>query len=276
MSNYCQWDPITGPFCDTGGQATYCSPRHYKPLPHTLYRNNGNGTFTDATQGSGIVPTQWSTSAVWFDFDNDGRLDLFVAEFGDYTDNKVCSLAGSYGGNAPSLPTAQSYYCHPKLLKSASSHLYRNLGSGKFADVSQAMELAQPGKAWGTVATDIDNDGYMDLFVSNDTVPNRLWLNENGQKFVDIGLESGVAYSNDGVPRSGQHKRIRGRHRAMVPAPLRFEWRDYFFVTVTSTFAVTLVARVVGCHGRRGGRYRDCGSAHLLVPSRVFTRRDRP
>jgi enediyne biosynthesis protein E4 len=168
-----------------------------------LYHNNGNGTFTDATQASGIVATQWSTSAVWFDFDNDGRLDLFIAEFGDYMDNKICSLAGSYGGNAPSLPTAQSYYCHPKLLKSASSHLYRNFGSGKFADVSQAVGLAQPGKAWGTVATDVDNDGYMDLFVSNDTVPNFLWLNENGQKFVDIGLESGVAYSNDGVPRSG-------------------------------------------------------------------------
>jgi enediyne biosynthesis protein E4 len=168
-----------------------------------LYHNQGNGTFADATMGSGISPTQWSTSALWFDFDNDGKLDLFVAEFADYTDNKICSLAGSYGGSTPRLPTAQSYYCHPKLLKSASSHLYRNLGSGKFADVSQAMGVAQPGKAWGAVATDVNNDGYMDLFVSNDTIPNFLWLNENGQKFQDIGLESGVAYSNDGVSRSG-------------------------------------------------------------------------
>ena len=168
-----------------------------------LYHNNGNRTFSDATQASGIASTQWSTSAVWFDVDNDGRLDLFVAEFADYSDNKVCSLAGSYAGNAPSLPTAQSYYCHPKFLKTASSHLYRNLGNGKFADVTQAMGLSQPGKAWGAVATDVNNDGYMDLFVSNDTVPDFLWLNQQGQKFTDIGLQSGVAYSNDGVPRSG-------------------------------------------------------------------------
>ena len=65
------------------------------------------------------------------------------------------------------------------------------------------MGLTQPGKAWGAIATDVNNDGYMDLFVSNDTVPDFLWLNQQGQKFVDVGLESGVAYSNDGVPRSG-------------------------------------------------------------------------
>jgi hypothetical protein len=168
-----------------------------------LYHNNGDGTFTDVTRSSGIVATQWSTSAVWFDFDNDGKLDLFVAEFADYSDNKICSLAGSYGGSAPNLPTAQSYYCHPKVLKAAPSHLYRNLSNGKFADVSQAMGVAQPGKAWGAVSTDINHDGYMDIFVSNDTVPNFLWLNRQGHKFEDIGLESGVAYSNDGVPRSG-------------------------------------------------------------------------
>ena len=168
-----------------------------------LYHNNGDGTFTDATQASGLRATQWSTSAVWFDFDNDGKLDLFVAEFADYTGNKICSLAGSYGGSANNLPAAQSYYCHPRLLQSATSHLYRNLGNGKFADVTETTGLAFPGKAWGAVATDINQDGFLDLFVANDTVPNNLWINRQGHKFEDIALESGVAYSNDGIPRSG-------------------------------------------------------------------------
>jgi hypothetical protein len=168
-----------------------------------LYHNNGNGTFTDVTELSGIVSSQWSTSAVWFDFDNDGKLDLFIGEFADYSDNKICSLSGSYGGSAASLPEAQSYYCHPKLLRPAASRLYRNLGNGKFVDVSRVMGISLPGKTWGVVATDINHDGYLDLFVANDTVPNFLWLNHNGERFEEIGLEAGVAYSGDGVPRSG-------------------------------------------------------------------------
>jgi hypothetical protein len=168
-----------------------------------LYHNNGNGTFTDVTETSGIVPSQWGTSAVWFDFDRDGKLDLFVAEFADYTTNRICSLAESYGGADPGFVQGESYYCHPKLLKPVPSHLYRNLGRGKFADVSVAMGIARPGKAWGVVAADVNGDGYTDLFVSNDTMPNFLWLNEGGKRFEEIGLLAGVGYSADGLPRSG-------------------------------------------------------------------------
>ena len=79
------------------------------------------------------------------------------------------------------------------------SHLYRNLGDGKFQDVSQSTGISsQPGKAWGVVAADINNDGYTDLFVSNDTMPNFLWANRGGKKFEQMGLEAGVAYSNEG------------------------------------------------------------------------------
>jgi len=168
-----------------------------------LYHNNGDGTFTDVTQRSGITASQWSTSALWFDFDNDGKLDLFVAEFADYSGNRVCSLSDAYAGAARGLPMAQSYYCHPRLFKPAPSRLYRNLGNGKFADVSEQTGISLPGKAWGAVAADIDQDGYVDLFVSNDTMPNFLWRNREGKGFEEIGLQAGVAYSSDGIPRSG-------------------------------------------------------------------------
>lgn len=167
-----------------------------------LYHNNRNGTFTDVTAGSGITPSAWSTSAVWFDFDNDGKLDLFVGEFADYSQNKVCSLAESYGGGA-GLGAAQSYYCHPKLLKPASSRLYKNTGNGKFLDVSRSTGVSFPGKTWGVVATDVNGDGFLDLFVSNDTAANFLWLNRHGSRFEEAGLLSTVALSSDGSTRSG-------------------------------------------------------------------------
>ena len=100
--------------------------------------------------------------------------------------------------------TAGYRYCNPKVLTPMPSHLYRNLGDGKFEDVSQSTGISsQPGKAWGAVAADINNDGYTDLFVSNDTMPNFLWANRRGKTFEQIGLEAGVAYSVDGLPRSG-------------------------------------------------------------------------
>lgn len=172
-----------------------------------LYHNNRNGTFSDVTSTSGLRPPKWGTSAVWFDYDNDGKLDLFIGEFADYSKERICAQNESYGGDEAgkgSSPKLQSYYCHPKFLPPWPSHLYRNLGNGKFQDVSQSTGiLARPGKAWGVVATDINGDGYMDLLVANDTMVNYLWVNRHGEKFEEIGLESGVGYSADGMPRSG-------------------------------------------------------------------------
>ena len=160
-----------------------------------LYRNNGDGTFTDVTLKSGIGTPGWASSALWFDYDNDGRLDLFVCRFVEFDKaaNKFCGNGGS----------GERHYCIPRVYPPARSWLFHNNGDGTFTDVSLETGISSlPGKAWGAVATDINNDGWMDLFVANDTVPNFLWVNRQG-KFKDEGVEAGVAYSADGRARSG-------------------------------------------------------------------------
>jgi hypothetical protein len=160
-----------------------------------LYHNNGDGTFTDVTERAGVAAPGWASSAVWFDYDNDGRLDLFVCSFVqfDKSRNQFC-------GNAQ---TGQRYYCIPRVYPPARSWLFRNNGDGTFIDVSQESGIAgELGKAWGVVAADINNDGWMDLFVANDTMQNFLFINRRG-KFEESGIAAGVAYSPDGAPRSG-------------------------------------------------------------------------
>lgn len=161
-----------------------------------LYRNNGDGTFTDVTQQAGVGTVGWGSSAVWFDYDNDGRLDLFVCRFVDFNKslNKFC-------GNKA---TNERYYCYPRVYPATRSWLFHNNGDGTFTDVAVESGIgAHLGKAWGVVATDINNDGWMDLFVANDTAPNFLFLNKGDGTFEEIGLEAGVAYSADGRSRSG-------------------------------------------------------------------------
>jgi len=161
-----------------------------------LYHNNGDGTFTDVTAKAGVAAPGWSSSAVWFDYDNDGRLDLFVCRFVDFdkSKNKFC-------GNEQ---TKQRFYCIPRIYPPAGSWLFHNNGDGTFKDVSRESGIAQAlGKAWGVVATDVNNDGWMDLFVANDTVSNFLFINRHNGKFEEQGLEAGVAYSQDGRARSG-------------------------------------------------------------------------
>ena len=161
-----------------------------------LYRNNGNGTFTDVTEKAGVAAPGWSTCTVWFDYDNDGRLDLFVSSFVFYnkSQNIFC------GDNRLN----RRYYCIPRVFKPQASRLFHNNGNGTFTDVSRESGIINSlGKAFGAVATDINNDGLMDLFVANDTVANFLFLNKGGGKFEEIGLAAGVAYSDAGSPRSG-------------------------------------------------------------------------
>jgi enediyne biosynthesis protein E4 len=161
-----------------------------------LYRNNGDGTFTDVTEKAGVAAPGWASSAVWFDYDNDGKLDLFVCRFVEFdkSKNKFC-------GNEK---TRERYYCIPRVYTPARSWLFRNNGDGTFADVSMESGIGRAlGKAWGAVATDINNDGWTDLFVANDTVQNFLFLNKKNGKFEEIGLQSGVAFSQDGRERSG-------------------------------------------------------------------------
>ena len=169
-----------------------------------LYHNLGDGTFADVTATSGIHPPGWSSSAVWFDYNNDGKLDLYVSQFVDYSSLRTCGQADSYGGKMDGATREQLFYCAPRIFPPTSNHLYRNEGGGKFTDVSEETGISKSvGKGWGVVATDINNDGYVDIFQANDMVANFLFVNRGGKRFEEMGLAAGVAYSMDGVPRSG-------------------------------------------------------------------------
>ena len=160
-----------------------------------LYHNNGNGTFTDVTEKAGVSAPGWSTGAVWFDYDNDGKLDLFVSSFVYY--DKSLNILCTDDVN-------KRYYCIPSHYKRRPSHLFHNSGNGVFTDVSKESGIADsPGKSFGAVATDVNNDGRMDLFVANDTVPNFLFINKGGGKFEEAGLAAGVGFSESGKARSG-------------------------------------------------------------------------
>jgi hypothetical protein len=161
-----------------------------------LYHNNGNGTFTDVTEKAGVDVRGWASSAVWFDYDNDGLLDLFVGRFVDFSKekNKPCGVHED----------GQHHYCIPQIYQPMPSWLFHNNGDGTFTDVSKESGIAAHlGKVWGVVATDINNDGRMDLFVTNDTVANFLFVNQGGGKFSEDGTVAGVAFGATGKPRSG-------------------------------------------------------------------------
>jgi hypothetical protein len=159
-----------------------------------LYHNNGNGTFTDVTEKSGLIVQGWASHAVWFDYDNDGRLDLFVGQFAGFDKANGCGISAD----------GKRHYCIPRIFRAMPSWLFHNNGDGTFTDVSKESGIAASlGKAWGVVATDVNNDGKMDLFVANDTVGNFLFINKGNGKFEEVGLRADIAYSADGRARSG-------------------------------------------------------------------------
>jgi hypothetical protein len=161
-----------------------------------LFHNNGDGTFSDVTEKAGVAAPGWASSAVWFDYDNDGRLDLFVGRFVNFSKelNKPCGIHDD----------GRHHYCIPKIYSPMPSWLFHNNGDGTFTDVSQESGIAgRLGKVWGVVATDINNDGLIDLWVSNDTVANFLFVNRGKGKFEEIATTAGVAYSDAGRARSG-------------------------------------------------------------------------
>ncbi len=160
-----------------------------------LFRNNGNGTFTDVTNQAGVGSSGFSTSAAWVDYDNDGKLDLLVDHYVDWSmkNDKFCSLDGVHKS-----------YCTPELYKGESITLYHNLGHGKFKDVTKQAGLYDPtDKALGIALIDYNNDGCMDLFITNDTQPNRLYRNNCNGTFTEVGLLAGVDYSMSGKARAG-------------------------------------------------------------------------
>jgi len=162
----------------------------------TLYHNNGNGTFSDVTAKAGVAAPGWTTSAVWFDYDNDGRLDLMLCSFVQFSLSSPVFCGDNKLG--------KRFYCIPRVFKPTPSLLYHNNGDGTFTEVSAGTDIQRAlGKALGVVATDINGDGLMDLFVANDTVQNFLFANRGKGKWEEIGLMSEVGFSGNGRARSG-------------------------------------------------------------------------
>jgi hypothetical protein len=158
--------------------------------PNGMFRNNGDGTFTDVTDLSGAQDPAWSTSAAVLDYDRDGWLDLFVA---NYVDAPL--------GNNPRCYATSSRrdYCGPSTFPPVADRLFRNRGNGTFEDVSaSALQQAEPGAGLGVAAADFDGDGWIDLYVANDGMPNHLWSNRGDGSFREDALFNGVALNRFG------------------------------------------------------------------------------
>ncbi|HEX8684895.1 MAG TPA: VCBS repeat-containing protein, partial [Pyrinomonadaceae bacterium] len=163
--------------------------------PDRLYRNTGGGKFQDVTQRAGLGDPGFGTSAAWFDYDRDGRLDLFVANYVEWSPEAdvTCTLDGT-----------NKSYCTPQKYKGQSPALYHNRGDGRFENVTARAGLNDPtSKALGVALLDYDDDGNLDLFVANDTEPNRLYRNHGNGTFTDEALAAGVALAESGAPRAG-------------------------------------------------------------------------
>ncbi len=158
-----------------------------------LYRNLGNGKFADVTAASGIVDELWAVAAAWVDVDNDGLLDLWITHYTQWppTNDRFCGDAQK----------GVRVYCHPKYFPGQPNRLYRNLGNGKFEDISARSGVsAHRGRGMGVVVGDYDGDGWMDVFVTNDNEPNFLFHNLGQGKFREVGLAAGVALLDSGKP----------------------------------------------------------------------------
>ncbi len=163
---------------------------------NVLFKNTGKGTFRDVTKASGLGGRQaFSTSALWFDFDRDGLLDLFVCNYVKWSSEHdvFCSLDGK-----------DKSYCTPEAYRGETCWLFHNLGNGKFEDVTPTSGIFDSSsKSLGVALLDYDQDGWPDLLVANDTQPNKLYRNQRNGTFKDIGVEAGIAFSAEGKARAG-------------------------------------------------------------------------
>ena len=162
-----------------------------------LYHNNGDGTFTDVTAKAGVENRgRWASSAAWFDYDNDGRVDLVIANYVDWSPerNFYC------GDRGPGMRS----YCHPDVFRGAAPTLFHNNGDGTFTDVSARSRIgAKAGNGLGVVTVDYDDDGWQDVFIANDSMPNFLFRNKRDGTFEEVAYIAGVAVSGDGQPEAG-------------------------------------------------------------------------
>jgi enediyne biosynthesis protein E4 len=165
--------------------------------PNLLYRNNGDGTFADATAAAGVAggSAEWSTSTGFFDFDRDGDLDLYVVNYLDVgADNPYCGLRKE----------GYRMYCNPTIFDGVADRLFRNNGNGTFTDVSQPSGVANPaGKGLGVTFCDFDRDGDPDVYIANDLVRNFLYRNNGDGTFLDVAYGAGVGFDSNGKPQAG-------------------------------------------------------------------------
>lgn len=214
---------------------------------NTLYHNNGNGTFTDVTVKAGVTGVlpdgrkPWSVSAAWVDYDNDGRLDLFVANYLKWTPetNIICG------------PPERRISCSPTLYKGDANMLFHNNGDGTFTDVSAATGIADHiGKGMGVAIADYDGDGWMDIFVANDKERNFLFKNRKGKGFDEVGVETFTAFTDNGMSVSSMGADFRdvdntGRPSIFVTA-LGGETFPLFRNEGTGTFSVDTYKAGIG------------------------------
>jgi hypothetical protein len=161
---------------------------------NTLYHNNGDGTLTDVTDNAGVTGGGWSTSAAWLDYDKDGRLDLVVARYMEWTFNDIYCGEHHKGYRA---------YCHPDVFKPIAPLLYHNDGNGKFTLVTQKAGINKPGKGLGVAVCDFDRDGWPDIVIANDAMPEFLFRNKGDGTFEEIAMMSGIGVDGSGAAFSG-------------------------------------------------------------------------
>ncbi|MGH9539558.1 MAG: CRTAC1 family protein, partial [Terriglobales bacterium] len=180
QTGYCQWKGIP----------VMCGPRGLPGGMNILYHNNGNGTFTDVTDKAGVAGTESGTfhsGATFFDYDRDGRLDLYVGSYVDMDDKRYCDLGGVQSS------------CPPSVYRGSPDALYHNNGDGTFTNVTVKAKIYQPeGKNLSVGAADYDNDGWPDLFVANDGLSAYLYQNQHDGTFKEIGLATGIALTGQG------------------------------------------------------------------------------
>ncbi len=211
---------------------------------HFLYHNRGDGTFEDVTRKAGIKSEWWSEGAAWFDYDNDGKLDLFVVNYLQWT-----ASFDLFCGDPASNVRA---YCHPRFFEGTPNTLYRNRGDGTFEDVSQKSGIAAHiGKGMSASIADYDRDGFMDVFVTNDKIPNFLFHNKGDGTFEEVALLAGGALSDNGAPVSA----------------MGTDFRDYDNDGFPDITYAALAGEVFPIFQNRGnGTFRDASFASRMGP----------
>lgn len=231
-----------------------------------LYRNNGDGTFTDVTAKAGVASPGWALAAPWFDVNNDGFLDLFVVHYLEY-DKGEFQRTGAYY-KADNFPGPLSYPGQP-------DHLYRNNRDGTFTDITKEAGLWDPtGRGMGAVACDLDGDGDIDIYVTNDAMSNNLWLNEGKGHFKDVATETGTAFGEGGQGVSSMGPFVADVDRnglldLLVPdmgySSLMLQMKEGLFSDITAQSGVAVLCGQYTGWGGLLNDYDNDGYADLFI-----------